>query len=339
MSPQTSPLKYLGTGWFSAIMGWAGLALAWLRAAPLMGEMASALALVAGAVATLGFIMLAGASAVRLQRYPQAARDDLAHPVRYGLIAPFPAALILLATLAVTVGGAQPWAEALWWAGCAMQVVVTLWVMSRVWAGNQAGGLQWPGVTPLLIVPAVGNVLAPLAGTALGHVDWAAAQFGIGLLLWPIVTVLLLVRVAHAGLWPERLMATSFVLVAPPAVIGLSLLQLGAPPLLSWVCWGIAMFTLLWVGRLMRRIASSPFGLAHWNMSFPLAALTGLTLALARPGSLLQVLGPALLAVTSLVILALSLATWRGLRDGTLLAPETVAVITPQTAPGPGQGA
>ncbi|MEY2688521.1 MAG: hypothetical protein RL375_2719 [Pseudomonadota bacterium] len=317
-------------------MGWAGLALAWLRAGPLMGEMAGALALVAGAVATLGFLLLAGASVMRLRRYPEAARADLAHPVRYGFVATFPAALILLATLAVALGGPELWSEALWWAGCALHLAVTLWVLSRVWLGNQAGGLQWPGVTPLLIVPAVGNVLAPLAGVSLGHADWAAAQFAVGLFLWPLVTALLLVRVTQVGMWPERMLPSAFVLIAPPAVIGLSALQLGAPLALGWMCWGIAVFTLLWVGRLARRIAEVPFGLAHWSLSFPLAALSGLTLSLSAGGGLLRVLGPAVLALTSLVILALSLATWRGLRAGTLLAPETVAVITKEAAPGPG---
>jgi tellurite resistance protein len=329
------PLEFLSPGWFSAVMGWAGLALAWLRAGPLMGEMAGALALVAGAVATLAFLLLAGASVVRLQRYPKAAQADLSHPVRYGFVATFPAALILLATLAVALGGAELWSEALWWAGCLLQLVVTLWVMTRAWLGNQPGGLQWPGVTPLLIVPAVGNVLAPLAGVSLGHVEWAAAQFAIGLFMWPVIAVLLLVRVANVGLWPERMVPTTVVLIAPPAVIGLSAMQLGAPVLLGWMCWGIAVFTLLWVGRLLRRIASTPFGLAHWSMSFPLAALSGLTLTLSANSGLLRVLGPALLALTSLVILALSLATWRGLRAGTLLAPETVAVITKEAATGP----
>ncbi len=334
MSNQKTPLKHLSPGWFSAVMGWAGLALAWLRAGPLMGDMAGALALVAGAVATLGFLLLAGASVMRLQRYPEAVQADLTHPVRYGFVATFPAALILLASLAVALGGPELWSETLWWAGCTLQLVVTLWVLGRVWLGNQAGGLQWPGVTPLLIVPAVGNVLAPLAGVSLGHGDFAAAQFGIGLFLWPLVTALLLVRVANVGMWPERMLPASFVLVAPPAVIGLSAMQLGAPVLLGWMCWGIAVFTLLWVGRLLRRVAAAPFGLAHWSMSFPLAALSGLTLTLAANGGLLKVLGPAVLALTSLVILALTLATWRGLRAGTLLAPETVAVITKEAAPG-----
>jgi tellurite resistance protein len=202
-----------------------------------------------------------------------------------------------------------------------------------VWAGNQAGGLQWPGVTPLLIVPAVGNVLAPLGGVALGHADVAAAQFGIGLLLWPVVLTLLLVRVASSGLWPQQLLPSGFILLAPPAVVGLSALQLGAPLLVGWMCWGIAVFHLLWVGRLMRRIAALPFSAAHWGMSFPLAAMAALTLRLAGSGGLPAVLATALLALASLVIVALTLATWRGLHNGSLLAPEPVAMLTNATPP------
>jgi tellurite resistance protein len=41
------------------------------------------------------------------------------------------------------------------------------------------------------------------------------------------------------------------------------------------------------------------------------------------------VLGPVLLALASLVILGLCFATVRGLRDGSLLAPEPVAPIAP----------
>lgn len=179
-------------------------------------------------------------------------------------------------------------------------------------------------------MPVVGHVLLPLAGVPLGQGEWAAAQFGVGLLFWPLVLGLLLVRVAVQGMWPERLLASSFILVAPPAVVGLSALQLGAPPPLVWMLWGMAMFSAAWVGTLARRIAAQPFGIGHWSLSFPLAALAALTLQLATPGAgLLAVLGPLLLALASLLVLALSLATLRGLRDGSLLAPEPVATITP----------
>jgi tellurite resistance protein len=324
-----APLKFLSPAWFSIVMGLSGLALAWLRAEPLMGELTGAIALVIGAVTALIFVLLAGASLLRLQRHPEAWREDRQHPVRHAFMAALPAALILLATLATALFGPLPLVRVLWWCGSLSQLGVTLWVLSRWWLGNKAGGLVWPALTPVLFIPIVGNVLVPLAGVPLGQADWAAAQFGLGLLFWPVLLALLLVRVATQGMWPERLLPANFIFVAPPAVIGLSALQLGAPRPLGWMLWGAALFTLLWVGTQARRIVAQPFALTHWGVSFPLAAFTALTLRLAEPGNLLTLLGPLLLALSSLVMLGLLLATWRGLRDGSLLAPEPVAAITP----------
>lgn len=180
-------------------------------------------------------------------------------------------------------------------------------------------------MTPALIIPVVGNVLVPLAGVPLGHAAWSAAQFGVGLLFWPLVMALLLVRVAVQGLWAERLLPLNFIVVAPPAVVGLSALQLGAPLMIGWVLWGMALICLLWVLPLLPRIGAQPFGVPHWGMSFPLAAFTALSLALVPAGAWAPV-GVTLLAITSLGVAALALATVRGLRDGRLLAPETVPI-------------
>lgn len=331
--PHPTPLKFLFPSWYAVPMGLAGLALAWHRAVPLMGEMADGIALVLGALAAAVLLALLLGTLLRAQRHPEAWAEDRRHPVRHVFIAALPIALILVATVAVALLGPLGPARALWWLGSLGQFWVTAWVLSRWWRGAAAGGLQWVGVTPGLFIPIVGNVLAPLAGVPLGHAEWAAAQFGIGLLFWPVVVVLLVVRLAQQGPLPERLLPTAFILVAPPAVIGLSALQLGAPPVLGWACWGVALFCGAWAGSLMPRIRTLAFGLPHWGMSFPLAALAALTLRLATPGAgLLAVLGPVLLALASLVILVLVLGTWRGLRDGSLLAPEPVAVIQPVAA-------
>lgn len=330
-----TPLKFLFPSWYAVPMGLAGLALAWHRAVPLMGEMADGVALVLGAAAALVVLALLVATGLRGQRHPEAWAEDRRHPVRHVFIAALPIALILVATVAVALLGPVGPARALWWLGSLGQFGVTAWVLSRWWRGASAGGLQWVGVTPGLFIPIVGNVLAPLAGVPLGHAEWASAQFGVGLVFWPVVLVLLAARLATHGPLPERLLPTAFIVIAPPAVVGLSSLQLGAPALLAWVCWGVAVFGLVWAGSLMPRIRTLAFGLPHWGMSFPLAALAALTLRLATPGAgLLAVLGPVLLALASLVILILLLGTWRGLRDGSLLAPEPVAVIQPVAAPG-----
>lgn len=331
------PLKFLMPGWYAITMGLCGLALAWHRAEALMGEAAGLIALLVGALAALVFGLLAVATVLRGVRHPQAWAEDRRHPVRHTFVATLPASTILLATVAVAQFGPSQGALWLWGAGALSQLWVTAWVLGRWWRGNGPAGLQWASVTPALFIPIVGNVLVPLAGVPLGQPEWSAAQFGVGLMFWPVVMALILVRIATQGLWPERLLPAAFIFIAPPAVVGLSALQLGAPPLLGWALWGMALFSLLWVATLARRIGQLPFGMAHWGMSFPLAAMAALTLRLATPGSPLAVLGPALLALASLVVLALLMGTARGLRDGSLLAPEPVASIAPVAA-GPASG-
>ena len=336
--PQTeaSALKFLPPGSFAIPMSLAGLALAWARAQPLMGDAGRVVAQACALLALLAFVVLALASLWRARRHPEAWAEDRRHPVRHTTVAALPVSLILLATAAVLLAGPSLAARLVWWAGALLQVLVTWWVLGRWWRppGAQPGP-AWAGVTPLLFIPIVGHVLVPLAGVALGHGQWAAAQFGIGLLFWPVVLGLLCARIVGQGLWPERLLPSSAILVAPPAVIGQSLLQLGAPVLWGWALWGVAMFTLLWVALLLRRLTALPFGLGHWAMGFPLAALAGLTLRLAEPGTPMALLGIALLAATSLLVAALLLATLRGLRDGSLLVAEPVASIVPAPAPAP----
>ncbi len=338
MSHHATPLKFLFPGWYAVVMGLAGLALAWHRATPLMGDGAGLAALLLAGLAALAFAALAAATVLRALRHPEAWAEDRRHPVRHTFIATLPVSVILLATVALTQGFDGPLVDGLWRVGALAQLIVTAWVLGRWWQGNGAGGLVWAGVTPALFIPVVGNVLVPLAGVPLGHPQWSAAQFGVGLLFWPVVLVLVVVRLAVSGAWPDRLRPASFIAIAPPAVVGLSALQFGAPLLLVWGLWGMALFSLLWVGLQARALAALPFGLAHWGLSFPLAALAALTLRLAgTDGAALGAFGTLamlLLALATLVIGALALATVRGLRNGSLLAPEPVAVLQPAAAVG-----
>ncbi len=328
MNHTSTPLKFVMPGWFAMVMGFCGLALAWHRATPLLGDMAGAGALVIGVLALLVALVLVALSLLRWRRYPKAVAEDLKHPVRHVLVAAMPISLILLATLATALAGPSLPAKAAWALGSAWQFGVTVWVLSRWLRAGGAGPAFWATVTPALFVPVVGNVVPMLAGAALGWGTWAAAQFGIGLLLWPVMLALLLVRLGVSGPWPERLMPATFITIAPPAVIGLGALQLGAPPLLAWLAWGVALFFVAWSASVFRRVVSQPFSIMFWALSFPLAAFSALTLRLAQeaPGAF-QTLAMVVLALSTLVVAALVLATVKGLRDGSLLAPEPVAMI------------
>ena len=325
-----APLAHLMPGWFATVMGWCGLALAWHRSEPSTGATGAAIATAVGAVAAATFVLLAVASAWRALRHPAALREDLAHPIRRGFVAAIPIGVLLLATVGVASGGAAgPWAPALaaaWWVGSIAQFAITVWVLGRWLApvGTPGAGLAWPAVTPVLYIPVVGNVLVPLAGVPLGAGTWSLAQFGMGLLFWPLVTVLLLVRLGQAGGLPERLLPSWFITVAPPAVVGLVAIALGAPTALGWMAWGVATFFLLWTLPAAPRILRLPFGIPHWATSFPCAAYATLSLRLAQQpgGAWLEVPALVLLAASTVLILVLSVATLRGLARGTLLVPE-----------------
>ena len=199
MAHAPDALKYLAPNWFAIVMGLAGLSLAWGHAAPLMGDMAGAGALVLAVAAALMFIVLLLFSVLRWQHHAAALLADLRHPVRHAFLSALPISLILLATAATSLIGAEPWVAVLWWLGSLSQFAVTLWALGRWLSADKAHALGWPTVTPALILPVVGNVLAPLAGVALGAPAWAAAQFGIGVLLWPVLLALLFARIATHG--------------------------------------------------------------------------------------------------------------------------------------------
>jgi tellurite resistance protein len=114
-------------------------------------------------------------------------------------------------------------------------------------------------------------------------------------------------------------------MVVPPSIGGLSLLQLDAPLTAAWMVWGIAAFFLVLALKEISVIREQPFSMGHWGMSFPLAAFTSFTLRMADApgGAWLQLPATLLLAITSLLILGLTLGTWRGLRHDHLLVADS----------------
>ncbi|PIT71717.1 C4-dicarboxylate ABC transporter [Limnohabitans sp. B9-3] len=322
-------LAHMGPAWFVPVMGWCGLAQAWLRATDVLGGTALSLSWVAGAFALLLLSALCLACIVRLKVHAPAVQADLRHPVRHAFMATLPISLLLLSTLGTALfWNTAPWLDHLlritWLTGSLLELAATVWVLGRWLRPKEEGGLQWTTFTPVLFIPVVGNVLAPLGGVTMGFAPWATAQMGIGLLLWPVLQTLLIVRLVQAGPLPARMSPALFITVVPPSIIGLDMLQLNTPMPVVWALWGVGLFFLMWALTQLDAIRAQPFGMGHWGMSFPLAAFTALTLQLSSTpeGAWLQLPATGMLAITSLVILGLTLGTWRGLRAGTLLVAE-----------------
>jgi tellurite resistance protein len=322
-------LEYLAPAWFAMVMGWCGLSQAWLRATDIFGDMAFGLGLVGAAFSLIVFVLLCIACVIRLSAHPHAVAADLRHPVRHAFMATLPISILLLVSLGIQLfWGTSSTLNTLltfaWCVGSILEIAATVWVVGRWLNSTENGGFQWATFTPVFFIPVVGNVLAPIGGVPIGLETWATAQFGVGLFFWPILQAMLFVRMTQAGPLPARMAPTWFIALVPPSLIGLSLLQLNAPIAVVWAIWGIGAFFLALVLTKVHTIREHAFGMPYWATSFPSAAFTTFTLRMSHEpgGAWLELPATVMLALTSLLILGLTLQTWRGLRHGHLLVAE-----------------
>jgi tellurite resistance protein len=264
------------------------------------------------------------ASLLRLQRHRSALTEDLNHPVRHAFAAAFPVSMLLLASLLASLGVSPAWLKPLWLIAAGLQLLVTVWVMAR-WVKS---GLKWASMTPIVFIPVVGNVVVPLGVPVFGHETLGWFFLGVGAFCWPVVLALLFARTAQLE-FPGRLVPTWFITIAPPAVVGLGCLNLAQSPTLAVAAFGVASFFFALSLSLAGPIRALAFGMPFWALSFPLAAFSALAMALANADRVPAIVATALLALATVVILGLSLATLKGLRAGTLLVAEPGAPVIP----------
>ena len=289
---------------FASVMGLAGLALAWHRvdrSVPFAGEVGATLLV----LATLLFCGLLTVYGAKLMQHRDAVLAEWEHPIRSAL---FPAVSISLLLLAAGwLPFARPLAEGLWLLGTALHLALMLAIV-HAWISRP---LEWQHASPAWFIPAVGNVVVPVAGARLGYLEVSWFFFATGIGFWLVLLPLVFARLLFAGPLPERLRPMLFVLIPPPAVGFLAYLALGGSlDGLARVLYGLALFFALFLLARAPWFARVGFALSWWAFSFPLAAITIATLTMAERTGLesYRVAGGLLLMLATAVI---ALIAWR----------------------------
>lgn len=311
-------LAHLPLPLFAVPMGIGGLGLAWreagrvLGAPTLIGEGLLALtALLWAAIVAL--------HALRAVHHPDALRADLRHPVRAAFVGAVTIGLMIVA------GGLIPHAPdlaaAIWLPAALLHVAIAaVTVRDLLTAPRESAALA-----PPLLIPLVGNILAPVFGVRLGFEALSWMLFGIGALLWAVLQPLLLGRLVTGPALPARLRPTLVILLAPPAVGSLALAQLtGGFGAAALAVFGLALFFAIVVATLIGEFARSPFAMSWWGWTFPSAAFAAAALAAAHAYPAPWQAGPlwaALLAATAIVAMVAA-RTLRAAAAGHLLQPE-----------------
>ena len=130
-------------------------------------------------------------------------------------------------------------------------------------------------INPAWFIPAVGNVLVPIAGMAHGFTEVSWFFFSIGIIFWIILFTILFNRVLFHDPLQEKLIPTFFILIAPPAVGFISYMKLtGELDSFAHILYYVGLFLTLLLFSQFRRFMKLPFFLSWWAYSFPIAAIT-----------------------------------------------------------------
>lgn len=312
-------LAHLPVGVFATVMGAAGLTLATERMAHDLALLAP-IAVSLLVLTALLYAALLGIYAVKFVRHRDAVRAEWHHPVRISFFPTITIGLLLVAT--ALAPHAPAFAEPLWLLGAIAHLALLLAVIAS-WIEMQH--FEPVHLNPAWFIPAVGNVLVPIAGVPLGWIELSWFFFGIGMLFWIVLLTLVFNRLVFHHPLPARLLPTLCILIAPPAVAFIAWLRLtGEVGALGRMLFAAAVLFFLVLLVQAPKLLRLPWALSFWAYSFPLAALTIATsLAgerLAQP--LLSAAGWLLYFVLAAVIGALAVRTVKGALIGELLRPE-----------------
>lgn len=311
-------LAHLPLPLFAAPMGFGGLGLAWREAARVLGApVLIGEALLAMTVAL--WLIVTALHVVRALHSPASLLGDLKHPVRSGFTGAIAIGMMLIA------GGVLPYspsiAAVIWFAAIGLQVALGIWFLRALFhAPREASTL-----TPLLLMPLIGNVVAPIVGAKLGFVVISWMLFGMGVALWASVQPLLFGRIFTGPALPELLRPTVVIFLSPPAVSTVAVANLtgGVGPL-ALAFFGYAAMLAIMFATMIPEFRRTPFAMSWWGWTFPTAAFTVASFTIARsyPFPRYQLVLWGVLLGASLILAIVSTATLRAALNGKLLRPE-----------------
>jgi tellurite resistance protein len=309
---------YFPVALFGSVMGLTGLSVAWRLAHDQFG-VPLAVSDAIGTIAVLAFLAVAGGYGIKILLSPQAVRAEFAHPVAGSLFGTLLISLLLLPIIVKPVS--LPVARAVWMTGAAGMTAFA-WYMVDRWMGQRQLAAH---ATPAWIIPVVGMLDLPLAMPALGLKEMHSVMvlgLAVGLFFALPLFTMIFSRLIFEEPLADALQPSLMILLAPFAV-GTSayITTIGEVDLVAKSLFALTLFLLaVLIGRLRYLARCCPFRVSWWAVSFPLAAsaISALRIDGASPGPAMDLVAQALLALATLVIVALLVRTVAGVIRGEL---------------------
>ena len=289
---------------FAISLGLTGLAEVWTCACAAL-NIPSVVAECLWIVAAIGWLLMIAAHIARGARSEASFASQLRHPAQGSIAAILPIVGMLLG---INLHG-------FWALGGTILVVASI-VVSTVFAGWilafwMRGELALESVHGGYLLPTVAaSFVAGGAASVIGARMLATGAFAVGVLFWALMFALVAGRLAFRAPLPGPLVPTIAILMAPPAVAGVSWFDFngGRIDAVEEGLLGIAIILVLMQLTFLPRYLRLGFSLGFWSFTFPAGSMGAfLILWISRaPFAGWQVIAYALLALVTVLVLTIA---------------------------------
>lgn len=266
------------------------------------------------------FIMILGFYLAKIVKYPKDVKEEFMHPIKVNFF-PILAKIFLISSV-IYLQIDMSYSKSLWIIGASLQFIFSIVILS-IWLKHPK--VKYHHLNPSWFIPIVGNVIVPIAGMAHGFVELSWFFFGIGLVMWLTLFVIVFNRLIFHEPIADKLVPTFFILFAPPAIAFIAYVKMvGSIDSFAKVLYYISLFLLFLIFAQFKSFFRIKFFLSWWAYSFPLDAMILATiLAYQETGFLFfKVLLFTLLAILSLIIAYLLSRTTLAVSRGEICIEE-----------------
>lgn len=213
-------IKHFPVSFFSMILGMAGFAIASQKAEQVLHmpiHFSWYILILTSAI----FIIISIVYLIKIIRFNGAVKNEFNHPIKLSFFPTFSISLLLLGIAFLSVN--MLISKYLWIFGTITHFIFTIKVIS-IWI--QHTKFEIKHMNPSWFIPAVGNILVPVAGVSHFSPEISWFFFSVGLFFWIALFIIFFNRIIFHNPLPDKLLPTFFILIAPPAIGFISLVKL-----------------------------------------------------------------------------------------------------------------
>lgn len=292
-------IQYFPISFFSMILGMVGISIASQKAEH-MFQLPFHISPYLLGMSIFFFVLLSLIYLIKIIRFKADVVEEFSHPIKLSFFPTFSISLLLLSAAFLSIH--KELSSYLWMIGATIHFLFTLKIIS-IWIQHQKFDIKH--MNPAWFIPAVGNILVPIAGVEHASLELSWFFYSIGFGFWLILLIIFFNRIIFHHPLPNKLLPTLFILIAPPALGFVSYVKLtGELNEFARMMYYFALFLFILLITQYKMLYKIKFYLSWWAYSFPIAALTIASILMYHKTQLMafEIISLSLLAFLAIVL-------------------------------------